>query len=87
MKETCAHTHTYWRKIFIEPALNVGHGLAGWFNGVDSFVRETRVEETTSDMNGPYSCCSSVWRKARREEGKREGGRKGDEGKGGRLEV
>ena len=20
---------TYWRKIFIEPALNVGHGLAG----------------------------------------------------------
>ena len=45
------------------------------------------MEETTSDMNGPHSCCSSVWRKARREEGKREGGRKGDEGKGGRLEV
>ena len=24
-----ATQHTYWRKIFIEPALNVGHGLGG----------------------------------------------------------
>ena len=38
------------------------------------------MEETTSDMNGPHSCCSSAWRKARREEGKREGEMKGRKG-------
>ena len=45
------------------------------------------MEETTFEVNGPHSCCSSAWRKARREEGKREGGRKGDEGKGEGISV
>ena len=52
------HTHTHGREVLIKPLLYIRHGLTGQLNGVDPFVGQAGVEETTFELYLPY-CCRS----------------------------